>query len=44
MSNDEPSPDRQAAMPKWLLYKIVGSAAIILFVTAAALIYAGILG
>ncbi len=33
-----------AAMPKWLLYKLVGTAVVIVVITIAALLYAGILG
>jgi len=33
----------QTEMPKWLLYKIIGTVVVILVVTAVALIYAGIL-
>jgi len=34
----------QTAIPKWLLYKIVGTVVVMLLVTGGALLYAGILG
>ncbi len=39
-----PTAHPQAAMPKWLLYKLVATIVIVVLITAAALLYAGILG